>query len=142
MKWDGLWRVVIYDIPEKNRNKRDKLRKWLKRFGFAQWQISVWVSPHQVGRSVDEFFRSTGLADCCGIYESRRLSGQSDRKFASELWKLEQLNGQYAEILGSFNPMKEREYLELLAKDPMLPKGLEPEGWLWEEVMKKILDKK
>jgi len=43
--WDGIWRVVIFDIPETNRNVRDLVRGWLKRLGFARLQQSVWTIP-------------------------------------------------------------------------------------------------
>ena len=45
-KWDGKWRIVIFDIPHKNRVKREALRGFLKRLGFHQLQKSVWVHPY------------------------------------------------------------------------------------------------
>ena len=45
-KWDGKWRVIIFDIKTKRNNIRDKLRTTLKRIGFIQLQRSVWVYPH------------------------------------------------------------------------------------------------
>ncbi len=47
-KWDGKWRVLIFDIPEKIRSKRDFLRNELKDFGFYQLQRSVWVYPYNL----------------------------------------------------------------------------------------------
>jgi phenylacetic acid degradation operon negative regulatory protein len=44
--WDGYWRVVIFDIPEKMRSKRNQLRSLLKRKGFVKLQNSVFVSPY------------------------------------------------------------------------------------------------
>ena len=44
-KWDGLWRMVIFDIPEKQREIRDALRLTLLRGGFAKLQHSVLVYP-------------------------------------------------------------------------------------------------
>lgn len=46
-KWDGKWRFVIFDIPEKNRIARDALRKKLREIGFVQIQKSVWASPYE-----------------------------------------------------------------------------------------------
>jgi len=45
--WDGKWRFVIFDIPEKLRVARDVLREKLKMIGFVQLQKSVWVSPYK-----------------------------------------------------------------------------------------------
>ena len=44
--WDGIWRVVVFDIPNRKRNVREALRQQLKEFEFYQLQKSVWVSPY------------------------------------------------------------------------------------------------
>lgn len=46
-RWDGLWRIVIFDIKEKQRIKREALRGFLKRLEFYPLQRSVWVSPYE-----------------------------------------------------------------------------------------------
>lgn len=46
--WDGQWRIIIFDIPERMRVKRNILRDALKRIGFIKLQHSVWVYPHDV----------------------------------------------------------------------------------------------
>lgn len=45
-KWDGKWRIVIFDIPEQRRKFRDYLRMMLETIGFHMLQASVWVYPH------------------------------------------------------------------------------------------------
>ncbi len=45
-KWDGKWRVLIFDIPEKNRRLRDRIREMLRHLGFVRLQDSVWVFPY------------------------------------------------------------------------------------------------
>jgi CRISPR-associated endonuclease Cas2 len=45
-KWDGKWRVVIFDIREKRRGTRALLRNNLNRLGFVKLQNSVWVFPY------------------------------------------------------------------------------------------------
>lgn len=46
IKWDGKYRVVIFDIKEKARFSRDDLRYMLIKFGFLRLQNSVWVYPY------------------------------------------------------------------------------------------------
>lgn len=46
IKWDGKWRLVIFDIPEKHRKGRDALRKKLKDMNFFRFQDSVWITPY------------------------------------------------------------------------------------------------
>ena len=48
-KWDGKWRVLIFDVWEKRRGKRDMLRREIKEFGFVQLQQSVWIYPFPCG---------------------------------------------------------------------------------------------
>lgn len=44
--WDKQWRLVIFDIPEKEKAKREIFRDKLKRLGFFQMQESVFVFPY------------------------------------------------------------------------------------------------
>ena len=45
-KWDRKWRMLIFDIKEKRKRTRDKIRFTLKRIGFLRLQDSVWVYPY------------------------------------------------------------------------------------------------
>ncbi len=45
-RWDGKWRLFIFDIEEKTRRKRDFLRRELVDFGFYPFQKSVFVYPY------------------------------------------------------------------------------------------------
>lgn len=45
-KWDGRWRMVVFDIPERRRAVRFRLRKVMGEIGFVRLQDSVWVYPH------------------------------------------------------------------------------------------------
>jgi DNA-binding PadR family transcriptional regulator len=44
--WDGKWRVLIFDIKNKRKGLRDKIRLTLKKIGFIYLQRSVWVYPY------------------------------------------------------------------------------------------------
>lgn len=44
--WDGKWRVVIFDIREKRRRIRQKLRILLAGAGMVRLQDSVWIHPY------------------------------------------------------------------------------------------------
>ena len=45
--WDKLWRIVIFDIPEKKKRARDALRRKLKELGFLELQKSVFIFPYE-----------------------------------------------------------------------------------------------
>jgi phenylacetic acid degradation operon negative regulatory protein len=44
--WDGLWRIVMFDVPEKKRIFRNILRDHLKTIGFRELQHSVFIFPY------------------------------------------------------------------------------------------------
>ncbi len=45
-EWDGRWRMVIFDIWERRRNARNKLRGTLQKACFLRVQDSVWIYPY------------------------------------------------------------------------------------------------
>ena len=52
IKWDGKWRMVMFDIPEEKRKLRNIIRFHLKKIGFIQIQGSVWIYPFPCGEIV------------------------------------------------------------------------------------------
>ena len=53
VKWDGKWRVVIFDVWENIRSKRNLLRMEIKDFGFIQLQRSVWIYPYKCAEFIE-----------------------------------------------------------------------------------------
>ena len=53
-KWDGKWRIVLFDIPEKDLMFRNILREHLYALEFFKLQHSVFVSPHPFEKSILE----------------------------------------------------------------------------------------
>jgi len=52
-RWDGKWRVVIFDIPEGvKKYARDALRQKLQRTGFLLLQKSVWIFPYPCEKEI------------------------------------------------------------------------------------------
>lgn len=45
-RWDHKWRLLIFDIPERRRGLREKVRAALITLGFVRLQDSVWVFPY------------------------------------------------------------------------------------------------
>lgn len=59
--WDGKWRVVVFDIPEKYRKVRDVFRRRLKEWGFKHMQKSVWMSKKDISEPLREFVKELGI---------------------------------------------------------------------------------
>lgn len=45
-RWDGKWRVVMFDIREFRKGAREELRSTLIALGFVRLQKSAWVHPY------------------------------------------------------------------------------------------------
>lgn len=45
-RWDGKWRMLVFDIPNHRKGLRDKVRRTLVAIGFVHLQHSVWVYPY------------------------------------------------------------------------------------------------
>ena len=72
-KWNGLWQLVIFDIPEKEREVRDLLRDKLKFLGFKQVQKSVWVFPYPCRQLVLDLCRECKALKYVSLFEGRYL---------------------------------------------------------------------
>ena len=51
-KWDCIWRVIVFDIPEAERAKRDTFRRKLEALGLLMVQKSVFCHPYECVREV------------------------------------------------------------------------------------------
>jgi len=53
-KWDGKWRIVIFDIPETKRRMRNFFRERLQDIGYRQLQESVWICPYNTADETED----------------------------------------------------------------------------------------
>lgn len=61
-KWDGIWRLVAYDVPERRKKERDYFRMRLIGLGFLEVQKSLYVIPYECLQEIAVFGQSLGLA--------------------------------------------------------------------------------
>jgi len=59
--WDGKFRIVIFDVPEKRKIGREVLRRKLKELGFEKLQGSVYVHPYPCKKEIDWIRRNYEL---------------------------------------------------------------------------------
>lgn len=163
-KWDGKWRIVIFDIAETSKIVRESIRLKLKELGFGMLQKSVWVSPHDVIVDFREYIRGKGLEDSVFAFETSYLLAGDPRTLAEKIWKLNEINQQYEEVFialeklkrmyielcdrnkqytmeekmeNEFTDLKIR-YLQVLLSDPFLPSQLLPMSWSREKTLSLI----
>jgi DNA-binding transcriptional regulator PaaX len=62
-KWDGKWRIVMYDIPEDLRDLRIELLGKLKHLGFVELQHSVFVHPYECRDQIEYLIEAYGARE-------------------------------------------------------------------------------
>ncbi len=62
-KWDGRWRIIIFDIPENKKSARDALRGKFNELGMYQLQKSVFVYPFDCKKEIDFVSDFFGVAN-------------------------------------------------------------------------------
>lgn len=75
-QWDRKWRIIIFDIPEKQRLGRDVLRDKFKTLGLYQLQKSVWVYPYPCQNEVDFISNVYGVARYLLYFETNNLENE------------------------------------------------------------------
>lgn len=86
-RWDGKWRILIFDISERRRWLRDRVRATLIAIGFKRLQYSVFIYPYdcedvvvllkadfKIGKDllymiVDELENDSHLCDWFGLHK-------------------------------------------------------------------------
>jgi len=153
-KWDGFWRVVVFDVPEEKRKERDALRLQLKKLGFGRLQDSTYLSPYDFGKPFLAFLQTKGLVGKVLLLESKQRHLGNPKKLAERVWGLKELAKRYEKIVdrlstrfGIKDRVKREEflkkacqnYMQILMDDPFLPKELLPAKWPGDEAHKYIL---
>ena len=145
-RWDGIWRIVAFDIPEPMLALRARLRRRLRDFRFGCLQKSVWISP----RPADAFHRGLGEAGIVpanlSYFEARPAGGESTAALVNGAWDFTRLLDDYAVYRGILRLHPTRlagttkswfHWLEaehtawcrVVRRDPFLPVELQPPNY-------------
>jgi DNA-binding transcriptional regulator PaaX len=75
---DGVWKLVIFDIPEKHKYVRRVLRAKLKQLHFKKWQNSIWVSPYALDKEIEEEFEGLGKKFFVRLIKTTQINQTED----------------------------------------------------------------
>lgn len=149
--WDGWWRMVGFDIPNKLQGKRGSLRDKLKEFGMGKLQESLYITPYDFGLDLQEFIESHELSPYVEVFEARHTFGSTPQILAWRVWQLDKLNERYEDFFQmlvdkrSFTSLErldlQKQFEEILLNDPLLPRELLPKDWAGYKVRKLVLGK-
>lgn len=62
-KWDGQWRLVLFDISEIKKVYREAFRGKIKELGFYPLQKSIWIHPFECKDEIKLLKEFFGLTD-------------------------------------------------------------------------------
>jgi DNA-binding transcriptional regulator PaaX len=79
-KWDGQWRLLIFDVPEKSRRFRDNLRQTLLNLGFTKLQKSVWITPYNIIEDLYDIIPGFREGDWFEYVEAKHISSEKKLK--------------------------------------------------------------
>ena len=141
--WDGVWRLVAFDIPESSRALRTRLRRRLREFRFGWLQNSVWISPHPVDAFRQRLGETGLIPESLSYFAARPVGGGSHAALVKSAWDFSQLAEDYAayrEILRSrpgrisgtaarwfrWLDTEHLAWCRIARRDPFLPSELQP----------------
>ncbi|MBM4048515.1 MAG: hypothetical protein FJ279_25725 [Planctomycetes bacterium] len=145
-RWDGQWRLVMFDFPEASRKQRDAFRWWLRTERLGQLQKSVWVSAFPLSPELTRFLKEAAELNWILWFESPEKGPVADAEIARRAWPLLKLADDYSDYivefgkrvvaleqgraapghLGRWRTEEVAVYEALLRRDPFLPTGLLP----------------
>lgn len=146
---DG-WLLVVFSVPESERENRHALRTVLTRLGFGTAAAGVWIAPGNIEREVRETLERRQLHGYVDIFNGQHVAfGDLSAKIRN-WWDLDELTALYAEFIDRYQPVLEQSatdgfttreafahYVNMLTMwrrlpylDPGLPLTLLPEEWI------------
>jgi len=85
--WDGLWRIIILDIPEERKNEREALRYLLKKADFTCIKNTVWISPFPYEHLFTNIKKDLGLGTELMIIVTDKLDEETKLAFLKSIKK-------------------------------------------------------
>lgn len=77
-KWDHIWRVVAYDIPDKRKKERDYFRKKLIELGFKKLQESMFVIPYRCKEEIAILAQNLSLSPYIIYLKTDKIPNQRE----------------------------------------------------------------
>jgi len=104
---DG-WLLVVFSVPESERDKRHQLRSQLTRLGLGTVAPGIWVAPAHLESAVSATLERSGLRSFTEMFRSRHVGGRPAAESVRAWWDLAALRSQYADFLTRERPVVAR----------------------------------
>ncbi|OKP65645.1 hypothetical protein A3842_30400 [Paenibacillus sp. P3E] len=160
-QWNQTWDVVMLEVPESERKKRDLFRSALLQLGYGPLYNSVYISPWNYRNEVVAQIRKLELEGKVSILQGQFLEGSITPLKAQSIWQLDKVHTLYQEKSGwlqqEFAPLMHEAleagqplqlfllYLQMgeelsgmFMTDPYLPDELLPDNWSGKRVLQQM----
>ena len=145
--WAKSWCLVVFDIEEKDRYLRSKVRRKLEELGFGMLQKSVYISPYDFSDDLVDYFAGKEVMGKVFVLTCRHRLMGDPKELAAFVWSLEKLNQRYEKIFQALLELKKSSdfkiseklkaiFVDTVAVDPFLPRELLPDDWAGHKVFK------
>ena len=141
-QWDGLWRIISYEIPEKKRDLRDRLRREMRGWGLGPWHRSFWLTPHPIISDLKNLVFGKEEEKYIQSFEATHVFGDMDI-LVEKVWSKSTLDKKYRDLFKKWHDIlstdatkdeKMRQiiyaYIQILRDDPGLPASLIGRKWI------------
>ncbi|MFW3168669.1 PaaX family transcriptional regulator C-terminal domain-containing protein [Geodermatophilus sp. CPCC 206100] len=105
---DDGWLIVVFSVPESERERRHRLRSELSHLGFGTVAPGVWIAPGHLGDEVHEVLRRRGLSGYVELFSRARVPREEARAAVPRWWDLDALHSRYAAFLDRHAPARHR----------------------------------
>jgi len=148
-KWDGQWRMLVFDLPVSQGRVRARLLRWLRQNGFSYLQDSVWIHPDPVAEIADVLKDFRDDVESFTILEAHCCSGHTNTTLVRGAWHFDHINKRYEAYLRQADGLlrqtllsrdesnlrrrlreQRRTWAAAVAMDPLLPQELLPADYL------------
>lgn len=79
-KWDGNWRIVMFDIPNRHKWAREGFREKIKEMGFYQIQESVFIMPYPCEEEIELLISLFSISSYTRLIKTPRFVSDNDIK--------------------------------------------------------------
>jgi len=97
--WDKKWRLVIYDVPDKKKGRRNQLRTFLYDRGFGKVQESCMVSCYDFSSPIAAFAGEIDVLNCICLYEGAFYAGKDIDQLVRQAWNINSLHLRYESLI-------------------------------------------
>ena len=74
-KYDGLWHILVFDIPKAKAGTRISFIRHLQNLGMRFYQRSVWIYPYPCENEVRQIGREYGLLPFLSFIVAKEIDG-------------------------------------------------------------------